>query len=123
EFAGYRLPQFVRRAPGSALFGTLEGELELLHHEALTEGFTLRGRDTQLNLAADEQMYRIDVHSSGDVPRAFRMSETDQRIMRRHFSGLSIEGQRRSAAQDIFGKLRPINAVADSDLKSYVERV
>ena len=68
-------------------------------------------------------MYRIDVHSSGDVPRAFRMSETDQRIMREHFSGLSIEGQRRSAAQDIFGKLRPINAVADSDLKSYVERV
>lgn len=123
EFAGYRLPQFVTRAPGSALFGTLEGELELLHHEALAEGFTLRGRDTQLNLAANEQMYRIDVHSSGDVPRAFRMSETDQRIMRQHFSGLSIEGQRRSAAQDIFGKLRPINAVADSDLKSYVERV
>lgn len=123
HFADYRLPQFVTPTPESALFGTLEGELELLHHEALTEGFTLRGRETQLNLTVNEQMYRIDVDSSGDIPRMFRMSEAEQRTMRQHFSGLSIEGQRRSAAKDIFGKLRPINAVADSDLKSYVDRV
>lgn len=123
EFAGYALPQFVTPEEGSALFSEMESGLVALHHEALGAGFTLRGKDTRINLTVDEQMFQIDVRSAKDVPRAFRMSVQDQRIMREHFGNLDLDAQRRSAAGDIFTRLKPINAIRDADLRAYVAQV
>lgn len=124
ELQDVRVPQFVIQTPPSLLFAQVDGEHDLLTHEALAEGFSLKSKDTSLDLtAADEQMFRIDVDAKGDVPRAFRMSATDQRFMREHFAKLSFESQKNQAAGAIYERLKPINSINDSDLKAYIERV
>ncbi|AKK03001.1 DEAD/DEAH box helicase [Corynebacterium epidermidicanis] len=124
DIKSLRLPQFVIKAPASTLFSTGEGDFDLLRHEALAADFVLLNKDIELDLtAADEQMYRVDVNSNSDVPKAFRMSAADQRFMREHFAKLSIESQKRNAADAIYERLKPINAINDSDLRKYIGRV
>lgn len=124
DIKSLRLPQFVIKAPASTLFSTGEGDFDLLRHEALAADFVLLNKDIELDLtAADEQMYRVDVNSNSDVPKAFRMSAADQRFMREHFAKLSIESQKRNAADAIYERLKPINAINDSDLRKYIGRI
>lgn len=124
EVAGLRLPQFVIQTPPSALFSTSAEGKDLLQNEALAAGFTLQDKDTGLDLTTvDEQMYRIDVKNKSDVPRAFRMTAADQKFMREHFSKLSVESQKRSAAEAIYERLKPINSIGDADLRRYIERI
>ena len=124
EVSGLKIPQFVIQTPPSVLFSTGEDGVDLLKNEALAVDFVLLDKDIQIDLTtADEQMYRIDVKNKADVPRAFRMSAADQRYMREHFSKLSVESQKRGAAEAIYERLKPINSVNDSDLKSYIQRI
>lgn len=124
EVASLKLPQLVIQTPPSALFSTGAEDVDLLQNEALAADFTLQDKNTGLDLTtADEQMYRIDVKTKSDVPRAFRMTAADQRFMREHFSKLSVESQKRNAAEAIYERLKPINSVGDSDLRHYIERV
>lgn len=124
EVSRLKIPQFVIQTPPSALFSTGEDGVDLLKNEALAVDFVLSDKDIQLDLTtADEQMYRIDVSKRADVPRAFRMSAADQRYMREHFSKLSVESQKSSAAEAIYERLKPINSVNDSDLKAYIQRI
>ncbi|MCV0022176.1 restriction endonuclease, partial [Mobiluncus curtisii] len=82
-----RLPQFVIQEPGSALFPTAHEGYDELKHEALAGDFDLATKDIDIDLStADEQMYKIDVRKDSEVPKAFRMSSTDQKFMREHFS-------------------------------------
>lgn len=124
EVSRLRLPQFFIQTPPSALFSTGASGFDLLKNEALAADFTLRDKDTQLDLTtADEQMYRIDVTNKSDIPRAFRMSANDQKIMREHFGKLSVESQRRNAAEMIYQRLKPINSIQDADLRDYIKRI
>lgn len=124
EMAEFRLPQFVIQTPSSGLFSISDIGRDLLSHAALAEGFKLLNQNTQLDLSgADEQMYKIDVNSNSDIPKAFRMSKLDQRFMREHFSQLSEESQKRNASDAIYERLKPINAIHDSDLRKYIGRV
>lgn len=51
------------------------------------------------------------------------MTAVDQRYMREHFSKLSVESQKRNAAQAIYERLKPINSVGDADLRRYIDRI
>jgi type III restriction enzyme, res subunit superfamily len=124
EVSALKIPQFVIQTPLSALFPTNDDGVDLLKNEALAADFVLRDKDIQLDLTtADEQMYRIDVKKSADVPRAFKMKTAEQKFIREHFSKLSIESQKRNAAEAIYERLKPINSVNDSDLRSYIQRI
>lgn len=124
EVSRLRLPQFFIQTPPSVLFSTTDKGSDLLKNEALAADFTLRDKDTQLDLTtADEQMYRIDVTNKSDIPRAFRMSANDQKIMREHFGKLSVESQKRNAAEMIYQRLKPINSIQDADLRDYIKRI
>lgn len=124
EVSKIRIPQLVIQTPPSVLFSTGEDGVDLLKHEALAVDFILADKDVQIDLTtADEQMYRIDVSNRSDVPKAFRMSATDQRFMREHFSKLSVESQKRNAAEAIYERLKPINSIHDSDLRAYIQRI
>lgn len=124
EVSELRIPQFVIQTPPSVLFPSGGDGVDLLRHDALAADFVLRDKDIQLDLTiADEQMYKIDVNKQADVPRAFRMSASDQRIMREHFSKLSVEAQKYNAGEAIYERLKPINSVDDSDLRSYIKRI
>lgn len=123
EIETLRLPQFVIQEPGSALFPTAHEGYNELKHEALAGDFDLATKDIDIDLStADEQMYKIDVRKDSEVPKAFRMSSTDQKFMREHFSKLSIEGQKRNTAEAIYQRIKPINSITDSDLRAYIVR-
>ena len=68
-------------------------------------------------------MYKIDVRKDSEIPKAFRMSSTDQKFMREHFSKLSVEGQKRNTAIAIYDRIKPINSITDSDLRAYIVRM
>lgn len=124
EIETLRLPQFVIQEPGSALFPTAHEGYNELKHEALAGDFDLATKDIDIDLStADEQMYKIDVRKDSEVPKAFRMSSTDQKFMREHFSKLSIEGQKRNTAEAIYQRIKPINSITDSDLRAYIVRM
>ncbi len=124
EIETLRLPQFVIQEPGSALFPTAHEGYNELKHEALAGDFDLATKDIDIDLStADEQMYKIDVRKDSEVPKAFRMSSTDQKFMREHFSKLSIEGQKRNTAIAIYDRIKPINSITDSDLRAYIVRM
>lgn len=124
EIATLRLPQFVIQEPGSALFPTAHEGYNELKHEALAGDFDLATKDIDIDLStADEQMYKIDVRKDSEVPKAFRMSSTDQKFMREHFSKLSVEGQKRNTAIAIYDRIKPINSITDSDLRAYIVRM
>ena len=124
EIETLRLPQFVIQEPGSALFPTAHEGYNELKHEALAGDFDLKTKDIDIDLStADEQMYKIDVRKDSEVPKAFRMSSTDQKFMREHFSKLSIEGQKRNTAEAIYQRIKPINSITDSDLRAYIVRM
>lgn len=124
EVSRLRLPQFFIQTPPSILFSTTDDGADLLKNEALAADFTLRDKDTQLDLTtADEQMYRIDVKNKSDIPRAFRISANDQKIMREHFGKLSVESQKHNAAEMIYQRLKPINSIQDGDLRDYIKRI
>ncbi|WP_307737444.1 DEAD/DEAH box helicase family protein [uncultured Varibaculum sp.] len=124
EVSNLRLPQFFIKTPPSVLFPATDDGADLLKNEALAADFTLRDKDTQLDLTtADEQMYRIDVTNKTDIPRAFRMSANDQKIMREHFGRLSVESQKRNAAEMIYQRLKPINSIQDGELRDYIKRI
>lgn len=124
DAASVKIPQFFIQAPSSVLFPTDDDGVDLLRHEVLADNFTLSDKDTQLNLAiADEEMFRVDVNSKADVPRAFRMSSNEQRLMRDYFGQLSVESQKRSAADAIYEKLKSFNFVRDEELRTYIVRI
>ncbi|MDK8600945.1 DEAD/DEAH box helicase family protein [Trueperella bernardiae] len=124
EIETLRLPQFVIQEPGSALFPTAHEGYNELKHEALAGDFDLATKDIDIDLStADEQMYKIDVRKDSEVPKAFRMSSTDQKFMREHFSKLGIEGQKRNTAEAIYQRIKPINSITDSDLRAYIVRM
>ncbi|MFP7696459.1 DEAD/DEAH box helicase [Trueperella sp. LYQ143] len=119
-----KIPQFFIRTPSSALFSTGKDGHDLLQHEALAANFTLRDKDIQLDLTiADEQMFQIDVTKNSDIPRAWRMSTADQKYMRERFGKLSVESQKTNAAEAIYERLKPINSVIDSELRTYIHRI
>ncbi|MGV9218383.1 DEAD/DEAH box helicase family protein [Arcanobacterium canis] len=124
EIETLRLPQFVIQEPGSALFPTAHEGYNELKHEALAGDFDLATKDIDIDLStADEQMYKIDVRKDSEVPKAFRMSSTDQKFMREHFSKLTVEGQKRNTAEAIYDRIKPINSITDSDLRAYIVRM
>ncbi len=124
EVMALKIPQFFIQTPAAALFSTGMDGADLLKHEALAADFTLRDKDIQLDLTtADEDMFKIDVKNNSDVPRAFRMSQVEQKLLREFFSTLNGESQKRNAAEAIYQRLKPINSIHDSDLRAYIHRI
>lgn len=119
-----KIPQFVVKEPASALFPRSDTGYDLLQDDALAKDFTLRTKDIGLDLSrVDEQMYSVDVSETQDTPRAMRMSPAAQEAMRKHFAKMTLEQQQRTAATDIYEKLKPVNAIGDTDLRQYISRV
>ncbi|MBR5243647.1 MAG: DEAD/DEAH box helicase family protein, partial [Thermoguttaceae bacterium] len=72
------LPQFHVKVEDS-LFA--EGLFERLDRAALSVGFTLKDKSTEINFeSADDEIVEVDVRASeGGLPKVFKMSNADQR--------------------------------------------
>lgn len=121
-----RLPQFYVETRGS-LFASLEVDSAmLLSPEALTENFSLKGRDSNIDIAhAAEEIVTIDVReNSGDRPRAFKMTQRQQQELRKYFDSLPMESRIRECTEMIVELLdKRYDAITTADLRMYVHRV
>ncbi|MGO4806545.1 DEAD/DEAH box helicase [Arthrobacter sp. 2MCAF15] len=121
-----RLPRFYVETDD--LFASFEGESAVpLSPAGLTEGFSLNGRDSNVDLAhAVEQIVTVDVRTGdGDRPKAFNMNARQQQELRKHFDSLPMESRVRECRDMILGFLdkKNYNAIVSEDLRRYVHRV
>ncbi|KTR95666.1 restriction endonuclease [Microbacterium testaceum] len=121
-----RLPRFYVETDD--LFASVEDESRVpLSPAGLTEGFSLKGRDSNVDVAhAVEQIVTVDVRTGeGDRPKAFAMNTRQQQELRRHFDSLPMESRVRESRDMIFNLLdkKGYNSIPADDLRNYVHRV
>ena len=116
------IPQFFQVIPIS-LFSN--GMFELLEKEQLSEGFTLKGKAYDIDFAAaDDEIAEVDVREKeGGLPRAFKMSEADQRYFKTYFSSLPPESRIRQCKELMFHRINKLNMVDAAELKRYIDRI
>ena len=119
EIRALKIPQFFLTVPDS-LFAN--GNDTLLRKETLSEGFTLKGKSTEIDFSdADAEMAMVDVQDkSGSVPKAFKMSDADQRYFKEYFSRFPAKERVEKCGQMIFHQLNRMNLVDAGELKRYL---
>jgi len=123
EARGLRLPQFVVPQRLPSFFA--DSDKTLLTKEALTEGFTLRGKDIEIDFSAlDAEIARVDIEDSTEAsPRAWMLRGKDNEFYRKWFNSLSSENRIRQCTDIILNQLAKINAINNKDLSDYTRRV
>lgn len=122
DIAQLAIPQFFQVIP-ETLF--TEGSLVLLEKEQLAEGFTLKGKEYDIDFGtADDEIAKVDVRlSEGGLPKVFKMSSADQRYFKEYFSSLPPESRVRQCKDMMFHQLNKLNMVDASELHAYIDRI
>ena len=116
-----KLPQFVIEGDAS-LFS--EHEFELLERENLRKGFTLRGKNTEIDFSTVEaEIAKVDVDNNNETPKAWRLKGAESDRIRELFDSRPTESRRRLCKDRICTKLSKINSIDDADIKEYVGRI
>jgi type III restriction enzyme len=117
------LPQFFRRVPQS-LF-TDGQDAELLDCEQLADGFTLKGKAYDIDFGdVDSQIRKVDVRENEDgKPKAFKMSEVDQKAFKAYFQSLPQESRIRQCKGLIFSLLNRMDMVDSGELSAYIDLI
>lgn len=122
EASELRLPQFVvpLHLP---MFST--DSTTLLTREKMTEGFSLRDKDTEIDFSMLEaEIARVDISETKDaVPKAWKLTGVDNQFFREWFNSQSSEKRIEHCKNVILTQLSKINAINDRDLANYVSRV
>lgn len=118
-----RLPQFVVPSDLPSFFST--EDTALLTRETLTQGFTLRDKDTEIDFTTVEaEIARVDIEENKmALPKAWKLRGTDNQYFREWFNSLSTDKRIAQCKSSILEQLSKINAVNDKDLAEYVGRV
>lgn len=122
EIKALRIPQFFYNVPES-LFS--DGSFELLEKEILSDGFTLKGKSTEIDFAsADTEMVMVDVRDQdGSMPKVFKMSNADQQYFKEYFSKLPAQKKLETCKGILHQYLNKLNLVDSGELKQYINRV
>lgn len=117
-----RLPQFVVKVH-LPLFS--DNETALLTPEKLTEGFSLRGKDTEIDFSTlDAEIAKVDIEGSKDaIPKAWKLTGFDNQFFREWFNSQPSDRRIAHCKEIILGQLTKINAINDRDLKDYINRI
>lgn len=120
-----KIPQFFYHQTGMLFSENDELSWTLLTPENLGEGFSLKGKDSTLDISrAAEEMVAIDVRDNGnDQPKAFNLSVTQQQELLRYLESLPEEKRVEQATEIVFSKLDRINTISSGELKRYVQTV
>lgn len=116
------LPQFHVKVEDS-LFA--EGLFERLDRAALSVGFTLKDKSTEIDFdSADDEIVEIDVRASeGGLPKVFKLSNADQRKFKEYFNSLPSETRRSECREIVFRQLNKNDALSASELRDYLNRI
>lgn len=121
-----RIPQFYYQVPGALFDGDEDITWALLSPEHLTSGFSLKGKDSTLDVSrATEDMVAVDVSKdNADRPKAFNMNKRQQQELLKYLESLPTDGRRRQACEAVFTQLdKKNNQIASGEIKTYVQRI
>ncbi|MDR2364283.1 MAG: hypothetical protein LBD68_00295, partial [Zoogloeaceae bacterium] len=115
------LPQFVVPQPLSIFSDDRQA---LLTRERLTEGFSLRDKDTEIDFSTLEaEIARVDISEAKDaVPKAWKLTGKDNHLFREWFNSQPSDKRIANCKSMILAQLSKINAINDKDLNDYVGR-
>ena len=122
EAQALRLPQFYITVPKSIF---IDGNEELLDKTALSKGFSLNGKPTDIDFSnVDSQMVLVDVKGdSGNIPKALKMSTEEQRYFKELLSRLPAQGRKNQLRDLIYNQVKKIDTIDDGSLRRYIKIV
>lgn len=122
EASELRLPQFMLKTEPSFFS---DAECVLLKTEHLSEGFTLKDKDVQIDFnTIDAEMARIDTDDSSDAaPKVWQIRGTDSAYYKEWFNSQPSEKKLSICKSAIKKQLSKINCVNDKELSDYIDRV
>lgn len=117
-----RLPQFVIPLD-IPMFS--DDKSTLLTPEHLVEGFSLSGKDTDIDFTSlDGEIARVDLNESKEaLPKAWKLTGADNQFFREWFNSQTPEWRIKQCTDIILKQLSKINSVSDKDLSLFVGRV
>ena len=116
------IPQFFAAIPDT-LF--TDGSHVLLDEAQLSEGFTLKNKDCDIDFAAaDDGIVKVDIENKENgLPRVFKMSSPEQQYFKEYFTSLPPESRVRQCKEMMLRQLNKLNGVDTAELKAYIERI
>jgi type III restriction enzyme len=116
------IPQFFVAIPDT-LF--TDGSHVLLDEAQLSEGFTLKNKDCDIDFAAaDDGIVKVDIENKENgLPRVFKMSSPEQQYFKEYFNSLPPESRVRQCKEMMLRQLNKLNGVDAAELKAYIERI
>ena len=116
------IPQFFAAIPDT-LF--TDGSHVLLDEAQLSEGFTLKNKDCDIDFAAaDDGIVKVDIENrENGLPRVFKMSSPEQQYFKEYFNSLPPESRVRQCKEIMLRQLNKLNGVDAAELKAYIERI
>ncbi|QQO07578.1 DEAD/DEAH box helicase [Breznakiella homolactica] len=121
EASKLRVPQFFLKTVPD-LFGD---EFELLEPDNLSDGFSLSGQDSQVNLElATGEMYRVDIQEHGEaIPKYKRASKEESEYIRNQLAKLPQEKKITRCIDLICDQINNNNRYATAEITEYVRRI
>lgn len=123
EMNEIKLPQFFIKTEASLFTNE---NYTLLSKEALTDGFTLRDKNSEINFnSADEQIVKVDIESAnGDTkPKSANLSEWDSKAFKQYFNNLPAKSRLKICKDAIHKQMNRLNNVDSADLSAYIDRI
>lgn len=122
EVKNISLPKFFIESEPSIF---ITDNFTLLTKERLSNGFTLKNKDTDINFETlDNDVVKVDIEgSSQSIPKYSRLSENDRKYFKEYFSKMPQENKVRDCKAAIYKQISRIDTVSDKELKEYIDRV
>lgn len=122
ELKSFCIPQFFLKVEPN-LFS--DGNHTLLSKEALTDGFTLYNKDTQINFdTTATDVMKVDIAKNGEaVPQYLKLSVTERKAFQEYFDTLAPEKKIKTCKDMIFQQLNKTDIVETEDLYAYIDRI
>ena len=126
DAASLKIPQFFIRDEDNLFSEDSEdNSWVLLTKEGLTEGFSLQGKDSKIDVSrANEDMIKVDVRKgNADRPKAFGMDIMQQNALRGYLDALPEKSRIEQCTGIVISHLDRLDSVAAKDIKNYVRAV
>ena len=123
EASAIRIPQFMLKINEFKVWG--DSRYVLLEQESLTEGFTLRDKDVQIDFNTMEaEIARIDTDGSADgVPKAWRITGYDNEYFKKLLNEQPSESRLAACKKMIKNRIGLYDYLDDRELSGYIDRV
>lgn len=121
DLKNFKIPQFFLKGVPD-LFG---GEYTLLEPENLSEGFTLKGQDSQISFElATGEMYQVDVEEQGEaVPKYKIASKAESEYIKEYLAKFPPKEKIDICAKMLCSQINKNNRYSTSDVNEYVHRI